>query len=359
MKTITMKIDQEEIDLDKIRTASEIIKNGGLVAFPTETVYGLGADALDSRASAKIYEAKGRPSDNPLIIHIFETATLDEIALDISEKARKLMKKFWPGPLTLIFNKAEKVPYQTTGGLETVAVRMPSNPIALALIRESGTCIAAPSANTSGKPSPTKAVHVQEDLNGRIDLIIDGGDVGLGLESTILDMTGADPVILRPGFITKEMIEELIGKVEVDDPDKSAGNVLKPKAPGMKYRHYAPKAELILVRGEQGRVVDKINRLVNEAEKKGIKAGIAATDETKDKYQGRTVLSLGSRADVRTIAKNLYSVLRQFDEMETERIYCEAIEGEHLGKAVMNRLKKAASNKVIQADGERETEERI
>ena len=238
------------ISEEGIRLGGEILKKGGLVAFPTETVYGLGGNALDAEASAKIYAAKGRPSDNPLIVHIADWEAIEAIVSEIPEAAKKLADAFWPGPLTMILNKSDLVPYATTGGLETVAVRMPVNPIARALIRAGGGYVAAPSANTSGRPSPTRAEHVAEDLNGKIDMIIDGGTVDIGLESTIVDLTDGAPTILRPGYINQEMLEQVLGEVEMDRGLIAPGSGVHPKAPGMKYRHYAPKADLIIVEGE-------------------------------------------------------------------------------------------------------------
>ena len=237
-----------------LKKAGEIIREGGLVAFPTETVYGLGADALNAEASAKIYAAKGRPSDNPLIVHIHDVDQVYEIASEVPEAAKKVMEKFWPGPLTVILNKKSCVPDGTTGGLKTVAIRMPSHPLARDFIRESGRMIAAPSANTSGRPSPTLASHVYEDMQGRIPLILDGGAVGIGIESTIIDMSTDTPTILRPGYITKDMLEEVLPKVNIDPA--VTGRTMKKnvvaKAPGMKYRHYAPKGQLTLVEGDRG-----------------------------------------------------------------------------------------------------------
>lgn len=348
MYTIIEKIDTININKEKIKQASNILKSGGLVAFPTETVYGLGADALNAEAAKKIYSAKGRPSDNPLIVHIAKESSLDLIAEDISEKSRKIIKRFWPGPLTMIFNKKEIVPYSTTGGLDTVAVRMPDNPIALALIEESGLCIAAPSANTSGKPSPTISGHVIDDLDGRIDMIIDGGNVGIGIESTILDMTCDPPMILRPGFITKEMLEDTIGKVDVDKTTISLKQDFKPKAPGMKYRHYAPDAELILISGKLDSVIEKINILAIENEKKGKKVGIIATEESIGQYSHGKVISLGNRNNPSSLAYNLYNVLREFNKTDVQIIYCESFPDDNLGQAIVNRLKKASSNKIIQ-----------
>lgn len=275
-KTSVMKVKEEEINCKDtrkaIRQAGQIIKAGGLVAFPTETVYGLGADALYADAAERIYEAKGRPSDNPLIIHICCFEDIYEIVTDVPEKARRLAKVFWPGPLTMILQKSKKVPYATTGGMDTVAVRMPSNRIALALIQAGGGYVAAPSANTSGRPSPTMAEHVYEDLNGKIPLILDGGAVGIGIESTIIDLTEEVPAILRPGFVTKEMLSDVIGEVRIDPGILADNAKTPPKAPGMKYRHYAPKAELVLVEGVQEQVVAKINGLTAEKIKEGKKS---------------------------------------------------------------------------------------
>ena len=247
MDTVIRKIDVNNIDREVMEEASQVLHRGGMVAFPTETVYGLGADALDEKASAKIYAAKGRPSDNPLIVHISDIEQLDKLVCEIPDNAKKLMDAFWPGPMTLIFKKSGLVPDGTTGGLDTVAVRMPNHKAALELIRTSGVAIAAPSANTSGRPSPTTAAHVADDLSGKIDMIIDGGAVGIGIESTIVDVTSEIPMVLRPGYITMEMLEKVVGKVGIDkaitgpvSPD------VKPKAPGMKYKHYAPKAELTM-----------------------------------------------------------------------------------------------------------------
>ncbi len=244
MKTRIKKITNVKLDNDAVREAGKILKEGGLVAFPTETVYGLGADALNARAAEKIYAAKGRPSDNPLIIHIAHMDALGRIVSDIPEQAHALAGAFWPGPITMIFNKAECVPYGTTGGLDTVAVRMPDHETARAVIDAGGGYIAAPSANTSGRPSPTMAEHVREDLEGKIDMIVDGGSVEIGVESTILDLTVTPPMILRPGAVTKEMLEGILGEVAEDKALLGADSKEAPKAPGMKYRHYAPKAKL-------------------------------------------------------------------------------------------------------------------
>ena len=259
MDTKVVTVDKEKPDLQVMRMAGEILRKGGLVAFPTETVYGLGGDGLNAGSSKKIYAAKGRPSDNPLIIHIADLESLEKIVKSVPPKAKLLAEKFWPGPLTMIFSKSSRVPYETTGGLESVAVRMPSHPVALAIIREGGGYIAAPSANTSGRPSPTRAEHVCEDLTGKIDMIVDGGAVGIGLESTIVDFTEEVPVILRPGYINQEMIQEVIGPVRMDRGLLITEEKVRPKAPGMKYRHYAPKAQLTIVQGSSSQVTAYIN----------------------------------------------------------------------------------------------------
>lgn len=333
---------------EAIAEAGEILKKGGLVAFPTETVYGLGANALDETASARIYAAKGRPSDNPLIVHIARMEDLNRIAARVPEKAVRLAEKFWPGPLTMIFKKTDAVPYGTTGGLDTVAVRMPVHPVALKVIRAGGGFIAAPSANTSGRPSPTTASHVETDLDGRIDMILDGGAAGIGLESTIVDMSVEPPVILRPGYINQQMLSEVIGEVPIDRALLLDDPKLKPKAPGMKYKHYAPRADLKIVEGREERVVAKINRLTALAEQNGRKAGVIATEETKGMYTGGLVKSIGRREDEESIARHLYGVLREFDASDVTEIYSEAFETPRMGQAIMNRLIKAAAHQVIQ-----------
>lgn len=264
METKILKLDSQALGCAAIGEAAEVIRSGGLAAFPTETVYGLGADACNPNASKKIYEAKGRPSDNPLIVHISSFEDLIRIAKAVPHTARLLADAFWPGPLTMIVKKNRAVPDETTGGLDTVAVRMPNHPAALALIRESGCLIAAPSANTSGRPSPTLAEHVAEDLNGKIPVILDGGEVGIGIESTIVDLTEEIPLILRPGYITKAMIKEVIGDVRVDPGLTAEDSEIPPKAPGMKYRHYAPQAGLMIVDGPKDAVIQKINALTDQ-----------------------------------------------------------------------------------------------
>lgn len=347
MNTQIYKIDSKAVDHQKMEEAAQLIRSGELVAFPTETVYGLGADALNPQASKKIYAAKGRPSDNPLIVHIAKFEDLEEIAKKVPQEAKKLADAFWPGPLTMIVDKNEKVPYETTGGMDTVAIRMPDHPVALELIRQSGCLIAAPSANTSGRPSPTLAEHVAEDLGGRIPMILDGGEVGIGIESTIIDLTEKIPMILRPGYITKEMLEAVIGTVQTDPGIIAADSTKKPKAPGMKYRHYAPKANLMLIDGAKCAVVDKINELTDAMHSKGKKVGIIGTDETVASYRGDMVLSIGAREDEDAIARHLYKLLREFDEADVDVIYSESFATPRIGQAIMNRLLKAAGHQVL------------
>ena len=348
MQTKVLKIDSADIDKDAMKEAADLIREGELVAFPTETVYGLGADALHPEASKKIYAAKGRPSDNPLIVHISKFEDLVRIAKEVPSEAKKLSDAFWPGPLTMIVQKNDKVPYETTGGMDTVAIRMPNHPIALELIEQSGCLIAAPSANTSGKPSPTEASHVALDMDGRIPLILDGGAVGIGIESTIVDLTEETPMILRPGYITKEMLEEALGSEVCIDPGIiAADSERKPKAPGMKYKHYAPKADLVLVEGETDRVVTEINRLTAEKRQQGMKVGIIATDETRGDYEADWVMSIGARDDEDAIARHLYKILREFDDLNVDAIYSESFATPRIGQAIMNRLLKAAGHQVL------------
>lgn len=349
IQTIIWKMDESDIDAEAVKQAGKILREGGLAAFPTETVYGLGADALQAEASRKIYAAKGRPSDNPLIVHICCMQDLEKIVKTVPDTAKKLADAFWPGPLTMILNKNDKVPYETTGGLDTVAVRMPSNKIALALIREGGGFIAAPSANTSGKPSPTLAEHVYEDLNGKIPVILDGGQTGVGIESSIIDLTEDIPVILRPGCITMEMIENVIGRVRMDPGLVTEGAGQKPKAPGMKYKHYAPKADMYLVEGEAEAVVRKINLLAEKRTGEGKKVGIIGTKETAQYYKNGIVMSIGGRQEEEEIAHNLYRILRELDNSDVDIIYSESFLTPRMGQAVMNRLLKAAGHQIIEA----------
>lgn len=352
MKTITEKIrrdaerftDREE---ETLRRAGGIIQQGGLVAFPTETVYGLGGDALNRESSRRIYEAKGRPSDNPLIVHICRFEDIAEIVSDVPEEAVRIAAAFWPGPLTMILHKSDRVPYETTGGLDTVAVRLPSHPVARKLIEYSGGYVAAPSANLSGRPSPTEAKYVIEDMDGRIDMILDAGEVGIGLESTIIDLTVTPPQILRPGYVTQEMLSGVLGKVDTDVTILRYDSGQAPKAPGMKYRHYAPKGELTIVEGEPEQVAAYMNRQAAKARQRGERTGIIGTRERLSQYRADVVKCLGDREDEESIARNLYSVLRQMDQEQVTRIYSESFAARGFGQAIMNRLLKAAGHRVV------------
>lgn len=356
METIIAYITDNEQENELIyKKATEVLRGGGLVAFPTETVYGLGADALTEEAALKIYAAKGRPSDNPLIVHIAEESALYELAAEVDERALKLARKFWPGPLTMILKKKAHVPNSITGGLDTVAIRMPSHPVARKLISVSGVYVAAPSANTSGKPSPTRAKHVIHDMQGRIDMIIADDTIDIGVESTIVDISGDVPMILRPGYITKAQLEEVLGEVKVDPAIMgSLADGVVPKAPGMKYRHYAPEAQMVLVEcnGEdaQNRVVQCVNELTVKSQSVGKCVGVMATKETAGQYVADVVLSVGSRDDEASVAKDLYAALRQFDEEGVDVIYAESVSTKDVGLAVMNRLIKAAGHTIINVD---------
>ena len=354
MKTLVMKAcGDPEKDRSVIETAAGIIKNGGLVGIPTETVYGLAGDALNPRSSERIYAAKGRPSDNPLIVHIADMDSLSYIVSEIPDTAKKLALEFWPGPLTMIMKKSERVPYETTGGLDTVAVRMPVNSIAMEFIRAAGGYIAAPSANTSGRPSCTTAEHVIEDLNGKIEMIIDGGPVGIGIESTIIDLTGNTPCLLRPGYINIEMLRKVLGTVSIDPAiEGTLPDGTHPKAPGMKYKHYAPKGELYIVKGSQDAVIQKINELVYENEEKGETVAVLAADESEGKYRCNIIEDAGSRLNEEEIAHNMFAALRKFDDMGVTVIYAEEFNTPVMGMAIMNRLLKAAGHKIIYAEDE-------
>lgn len=332
---------------EELKEASAVIRSGGLVAFPTETVYGLGGDATNPEASRKIYAAKGRPSDNPLIVHIADFSQLRNIVAEVPQEAEKLAEAFWPGPLTMILRKNDVIPYETTGGLDTVAIRMPSHPVARAFLQDSGCMIAAPSANTSGRPSPTTAQHVWEDLHGKIEILLDGGPVGIGIESTIVDLSEERPMILRPGFITQEMLSAVLGDVGMDPGLASENSKQPPKAPGMRYRHYAPKADLTLVEGTMEEVISKINALTKEAQAMGKSVGVLATEENKDRYVADHVIVIGQRQDEAEIARHLFDVLRQFDDLQVDLIYSESFAAAGVGQAIMNRLLKAAGHKRI------------
>jgi L-threonylcarbamoyladenylate synthase len=352
-KTILLKVDSQEPEMEKIRIAADFIKKGGLVAFPTETVYGLGANTLNPKAVLALFEAKRRPLDNPPIVHVGNPKDVYNLVKEVSPKVERLMETFWPGPLTLIFQRSEIVPDVTVAGLDTVAIRMPKHNVALALIRESGCSIAAPSANLAGKPSPTLAKHVLDDLNGRIDAVLDAGPTHIGVESTVLDVTIDPPQILRPGGTPYEVLKKVLGKVELN-PVAVAEEALpieKARSPGMKHKHYAPNADVIVVEGELSAVVSKVKELVEFYMRKGNKAGVLATDETVGHYGAGVVKSLGSRTDLAVIAKNLFRLLREFDLEGVDVIVAEGIPAEGLGLAVMNRLRKASGYKIVKASG--------
>ncbi|MEW5952308.1 MAG: L-threonylcarbamoyladenylate synthase [Bacillota bacterium] len=354
LKTECWKVDPARPDPGVIERAGLILRRGGLVAFPTETVYGLGASALDARAVRAIYEAKGRPADNPLIVHVARAADLDKLVDKVPETARALAREFWPGPLTLVLAGGRGLPGEISAGLGTVAVRVPAHPVALALIAAARAPVAAPSANLSGRPSPTTAGHVLTDLGGRIPLVLDGGPAGMGLESTVLDLSGPHPVVLRPGGVTPARLERVIGPVLVDPgalglPEEGAGDRESepPRSPGMKYTHYAPAAPLVLVEGEQAAVAGRIRQLAGEYLERGLRVGILACAETAGVYETGPVLVAGSRRDPAAVASALYRLLREFDGLSVDVILAEGIEPGGLGLAVMNRLRRAAGGRVI------------
>lgn len=348
MDTIIKKINPDDIDGKSIDEAGQIIRRGGLVAFPTETVYGLGGDALNPLSSKKIYEAKGRPSDNPLIVHIADIDSLYEVAESVPESAIALAEKYWPGPLTMIFRKKDHVPKETTGGLDTVAVRFPSHPVAKAFIQASGGFVAAPSANLSGRPSPTNATHVADDMTGRIEMIIDSGKCDIGLESTIIDMTTKVPMMLRPGYVNGKMLEEVLGNITKDPAvfgDPSAN--LHPRAPGMKYRHYAPKGTLTIVSGEKEKVISYINDRISKRDDNKRIAILSCSGDT-NRYKGaRYVVNMGEAKNEIAIASSLYDALRKCDDENIDEIYSEEFDTPDLGEAIMNRLIKAAGHNMI------------
>lgn len=325
---------------EALTKAAYFIKKGGLVAFPTETVYGLGGDGLNSEAASKIYKAKGRPSDNPLILHINDQKMLHKIVNDVNSMAKKIMTAFCPGPITLILPKSDIVPSSVTGGLDTVAVRMPDNDIARELIRLSNTPIAAPSANISGRPSPTTAQAVYNDLHDRIDMILDGGACHFGVESTIVDCTEDVPIILRPGAITKEMLEELFPVVKIDKA--IIGENVVPKAPGMKYKHYAPKANMILFEGSSAKMADAIANKIADYEREGKKVGLVVSSEVAEKLQHENTAIYGNQEDLLTIASDIYECLRFFDDKDVDIILAEGTTDKGIGLAIMNRLHKAS-----------------
>jgi len=342
MQTRILKINPKNPQISKIRQAAKIIKSGNLVAFPTETVYGLGANALDSKSVKKIFIAKGRPSDNPLIIHISDIADLKMLVDYIPNTAHELINKFWPGPLTLVLKKSKRVPKITTGGINTVAVRMPKNKIAQALIRETGVPIAAPSANISGRPSPTTSEHVSNDLDGRISMIIDGGKTKIGIESTVIDLSRKTPMLLRPGGVTLEELQCIIGKIAIHPTIQERKTKSVHRSPGMKYRHYSPNAKIILIEGTKDKVKNKILHLLSQFKKQGKKVGIMTAVNTR--YKSNMTVFLGNNLDV--IAADLFKTFREFDTKKIDIVLVQGISRKGLGLGIMNRLGKAAYKKI-------------
>jgi L-threonylcarbamoyladenylate synthase len=351
MKTLILKVNSQEPETELIQTAAEIIRKGGLVAFPTETVYGLGADALNGNAVLRLFEAKRRPLDNPPIVHIANKADIAALVQQVPQKAQLLIDKFWPGPLTLVLKHSRKVPNVTTAGLDTIAIRMPIHPVAAALITVSGCPIAAPSANLAGKPSPTTAKHVYEDLNGRIDVILDGGTTNIGVESTVVDFSADPPMLLRPGGLPFETLKKELPDLVLHPFVESEKEISteKIRSPGMKHKHYAPKAPVILIEGGLEAVVGKVIELSEAYKREGKRVGVLATDETQKSYKADAIMSLGTRSNVATIAANLFRLLREVDAKGVDVIIAEGVPSEGLGLAVMNRLRKASGYHIIKA----------
>jgi len=351
-QTLIFKVDNQKPEAEKIQAAADIIKAGGLVAFPTETVYGLGADALNPEAVLALFEAKKRPMDNPPIIHVADPAEVSSLVVEVPKKAELLMEKFWPGPLTLIFKHSNLVPKVTVAGLDTVAVRMPKHKVALELIRQSRCPVAAPSANLAGKPSPTTAHHVYEDLNGRIDAIIDGGATNIGIESTVVDLSVDPPMLLRPGGTPFEALKEVLSdlKLHVFVQAEQELSLKEIRSPGMAHKHYAPKAKVIVVEGKVPAIVAEVKRLTESFNLKREKVGILATDETEALYKAAVVKSLGSRSNLPTVAQNLFRLLREIDAQNVDVIIAEGVSSEGIGLAVMNRLRKASGYHIIKIE---------
>jgi len=350
-KTLVLEVDSQAPEIEKIRLAADFIRKGGLVAFPTETVYGLGADALNPNAVSDLFRAKKRPLDNPPIVHVGSVRDVYRLARTVTSEVARLMDIFWPGPLTLVVKRSAIVPDVTVAGLDTIAIRMPKHNVALAMLRESHCPIAAPSANLAGKPSPTTAEHVLDDLYGRIDAILDAGPTCIGVESSVLDMTVDPPQILRPGGAPYEDVKKVLGAVTLHPMAlaEKKMHIENVRSPGMKHRHYAPNATMILVEGKTSAIMNKVKELAEFHMQKGKKVGVLATDETLKCYRADVVKSLGSRNDLPAIAKNLFKLLREFDSETVDVIISEGIPAEGLGLAVMNRLRKASGYKIIKA----------
>ena len=351
METTILRIEDVAAQAADIEAAGTLLRAGGLVAFPTETVYGLGANGLDAAACAGIYRAKGRPSDNPLILHVADRGMVDRAAREVTPLAKKLLAAFSPGPITLILPKRPEVPQSVTGGLDTVGVRLPESDIARALIRAAGVPVAAPSANLSGRPSPTTAAAVAADLKGRIPLVLDGGPCRFGLESTIVDCTGDRAVILRPGAITRDMIAAVAGAADFDPAIEKQDAA--PRAPGMKYTHYAPKAPLTVLTGERAHLAAAFRREVEKRQDAGETVGLVVSAEMRaalhDLVPPTLMAIYGAQGDLVAMAAHLYEALRYFDDKAVDALLGEGVAPEGLGVAIMNRLEKASGGRRIEA----------
>ena len=347
METKVAIIKDINKDIKFIEEAARVIKSGGIVAFPTETVYGLGANALEEEAVKKIFIAKGRPQDNPLIVHVC-SKDISNLVKKVPKVAQELINKFWPGPLTIILEKKDIIPNMTSADLDTIGIRMPNSEIALKLIELSDRPIAAPSANISGRPSPTEVERCIDDLDGRVDYIIGGESSDIGVESTIIDCTVNPPLILRPGGITLEMLREIDSNIDIDKALKSKPSAdLKPKAPGMKYRHYAPKAHLKIIIGKNEKTIEIIREMLENYIEKNSEVAVLTTDENLNRFDKGNIISLGSEKDLNQIAKNLFEALRKCDDLGVQYILCQGFEEKGVGVAIMNRLSKAAGYDII------------
>lgn len=342
MHTSVLKISAKKPQMSRIQKAARLIKQGGIVAFPTETVYGLGANALDAKAVRKIFVAKGRPSDNPLIVHIYDMSDLYILADKVTDTVRSVVDRFWPGPLTIVLKKSKIVPNAVTGGLDTVAVRMPSSKIAQMLIRESKTPIAAPSANYFGRPSPTTASHVLQDMKGRIGLIIDGGSTKIGIESTVVDLTSRIPVLLRPGGVGVEQLQKEVGEIRMHPMLKGRKSSSVFRSPGMKYKHYSPDAQIILVQGPASKVRQRMIRLVKQLREQNERVGVICTKDAR--YGAHAKKITGSDYD--RLAAVLFKTFRDFDSRKIDVILVQAVPKRGIGLGIMNRLEKAAYRKI-------------
>lgn len=345
MKTLIKEIDKNKPDQDLISLFATMLADGKTVIFPTETVYGLGANALDEDAATKIYQAKGRPSDNPLLVHVADKEDVYDLVENIDDRAKLLMDKFWPGPLTIVFKKKAIIPDRTSGGLDTVAIRMPSDQVARDLIRQAGVPIAAPSANISGRPSPTKPEHIIRDMDGRVDGILVGGPCDYGVESTIIDLSEDLAMVLRPGSITLEMLGEVLGRVDLDPSLKNKDDNIRAKAPGMKYKHYSPQAQVYIVKADdlEG-FAERVDSLCEDNAKKGLKIGVMTMNYDQHSYQAKVFDLGGSDTEV---AKNLFDSLINLDRESIDIAYVPYFEERGIGVAIMNRLKKAAAYRII------------